>query len=430
MDSPLFEILNQLDVLGLLVLALAGLFMVYLALTSKVYALFFFLVLGASLTGSKVSLFDNLGSIIRWIAVLLLFLSSLFLKRISLSLGPLLCLGYAAFGFIFIFFSISDSWQYQKSVLLIVVAAAIPLAYGNRSWRTFRLSLFAVAIAATIFSIYNFMSLPGHLNEAVRLSGSAKGAPWFAMVLGGLLPFSLWGVWNISSRVLRLMFGAGFLLGTITLIFSGQRAGTVAGLLGAVPLILMNFRSRKTVGWTILTLIALSSLGFFLLQQSSSERKDFLVSRYERKAGTSGREAIWEEAMAEINKNPLAGRGTGAAEQIYGESFHNSWLEVWYNTGLPGLILFIAAQIYFFYRIYFLGRSHKDPEARSVLALAMGYMLGFLVLCMFESVGAGASNINVILYLFLGVLVSKKMLLESPVQRDVDSETLTEAEAA
>jgi len=424
------EILGQLDILGLLVLALAGLFMVYLAVTSKVHGLFFFLVLGASLTGSTVSLFDNLGSIMRWIAALLLVLSALLLKRINVPLGPLLFLGYVAFGFIFLFFSNSDNYQFQRGALLIVVAAAVPLAYGNQSWRTFQLSLIGTAIIATAYSAYNFASLPGHLGDATRLSGYVKGTPWFAMVLGGLLPFSLWGFWNAPSRGLRLISGTGFLLGTIMLVFSGQRAGTIAGLLGVTPLLLTNLSRRKTMGWAVLMLIVLSSLGFYFFRQSSGERMDFLLRRYDRAAGINDRDVIWGEAIAEINKNPLLGRGTGGAETFYTISFHNTWLEVWYNTGLPGLVLFVAAQIYFFRRIYLLGRSHRDPEARSILALAMGYMLGFLVLCMFESIGAGASNANIVLYLFLGVLVSKNDLLGSFAQRGGDSETASEATPA
>jgi O-antigen ligase len=412
MGIPVLEIIRQLDTLGILILASVAVFLAYLALTNKVYALFFFLVFGASFTGSTVPIFENLGSITRWVAVLLLLLSSLFLKRMTMPLGSMLFLGYVAFGFIGLLFSGSDSWQFQRTALLIAVAVAIPIAFGDRPWRTFQLTLIGIAGVATIFSIYNFTSLPAHLGEAARLSGYAKAAPWFAMVLGSLLPFSLWGFWNAPSRALRLISGAGFFFGTITLVFSGQRAGTVAGLLGVAPLLWLNLKKRKTMGWTVLILILVSLMGFFIFRQSSTERMDFLLRRYDSAAGLSNREEIWEEARAEIGRSPLLGRGTGAAERVLSYSFHNTWLEVWYNTGLPGLVLFLAAQIYFFYRVNLLRRSFKDPEAQSVLALALGFMLGFLALCIFESVGAGASNVNIVLYIFLGVFLSSRSLFE------------------
>ena len=91
-------------------------------------------------------------------------------------------------------------------------------------------------------------------------------------------------------------------------------------------------------------------------------------------------------------------------------SFHNSYLEVWFNTGILGLILFLISQFYFIYRTIYLWRISEDPEVMSVLALALGYMLGFIVVCSFESSGAGASNINLILYLFFGAVVSNNHL--------------------
>jgi hypothetical protein len=36
--------------------------------------------------------------------------------------------------------------------------------------------------------------------------------------------------------------------------------------------------------------------------------------------------------------------------------------------------------------------------------------MGFIFMSIFESIGAGASNLNMILYLFLGVLVSNPVL--------------------
>jgi len=91
---------------------------------------------------------------------------------------------------------------------------------------------------------------------------------------------------------------------------------------------------------------------------------------------------------------------------VISSSFHSTYLEIWFNAGLLGLVLFMASQACFLLRIRHLSRMATDPEIRSILALALGYMLGFIVLCVFESLGAGISNLNMILYLYVGVLVS------------------------
>jgi O-antigen ligase len=113
-----------------------------------------------------------------------------------------------------------------------------------------------------------------------------------------------------------------------------------------------------------------------------------------------------------IDENVLMGRGIGAAENALGDSFHNAYLEIWFNTGLLGLVLFLSSQFYFFYRIIIWGRVSMDPEVKAGLTLCSGYMIGFIFMCFFESTGAGASNINVLLYLFLGVMLSSPNLSE------------------
>jgi O-antigen ligase len=320
--------------------------------------------------------------------------------------------GYVFLGFVFLFRATDFNWQFQRSMLLLLVAAAIPVAYGDKSYKVFELSLIVIALAATIYGCLNFASLPSHLSEASRFSGFAKKAPAFALVLGGLLPFAFWAVWNAESKAVRIACGLGFLAGMVTLALSGQRAGTIAGVLGLLPMIIITMISKKNIRWSLALIILLFLLGMFFIQQTSTERVAFLLSRYRSESGLSNRELIWETALSEISKEPFLGQGTGSAEQVVSSSFHNAYLEVWFNTGVLGLTLFIAAQGYFLYRIFYLMRLNKDPKAQSIMALALGYMIGFLGVCLVESAGAGASNVNLILYLFLGVLVSSNALFQ------------------
>ena len=44
------------------------------------------------------------------------------------------------------------------------------------------------------------------------------------VVLGSLLPFVFWGLWNVKSKVLRVVLGLGFLSGMATLVLSGQQS--------------------------------------------------------------------------------------------------------------------------------------------------------------------------------------------------------------
>jgi O-antigen ligase len=341
-----------------------------------------------------------------------LLLSGIWFSKIEISSGLLLFWGYVFSGFICLLRAISIGWQFQRGLLLFAVAAAIPIAYSNRSYRVYRSTLVLIAVVAAVFSIVNSFSLPSQLGAASRFTGYSKGAPAYAAVLGGLLPFSFWGLWNAKGKAAKLVLALGFLSGTVALVLSGQRAGTGAGIIGLLPLVLTTTIRKKNIGWSLFLAVLLLLLSFLLMQGSSAERVSFLLRRYSLQSGLSNRDLLWRKAFSEIAKNPLLGQGIGAAEWVIQSSFHNAYLEVWFNAGLPGLVLFVASQACFLYRILRLNRLLTDPETKAVLALALGYLLGFAFLCAFESPGAGASNLNLILYVFLGVLVSGDALLK------------------
>jgi O-antigen ligase len=414
MEFSLSETLSSLNPMDLVILLIIGTVLFFISLSKRipmrVNILMFILVLSASLVGSTIPLVDTITALVRWLSLFLLLIVVGAQGRFRVPLGLLLFWGYIFLGLVFLLDAISFSWQLQKGLLLLIVAVAIPFSHSRETYRSLKLSLVLISVAATIYALLNFISLPGHINEAERFSGYSQGAASFAMVLGGFLPFTFWGLWRADNGVIRIACGSGFLFGLIALIFSGQRAGTVGGMIGLIPL-LLTFLRKKNIGRFLFIITVTFLLGYILLQHSSGNLVDFLSSRYSADAELSGREWIWSEALSEIDKNPLLGRGIGAAETVIPDSFHNAYLEIWFNTGLVGLLLFLASQFYFVYRIVYLRRISEDPENRSVLALALGYMMGFVAICMFESPAAGSSNVNLILYLFLGVLVSSNHLV-------------------
>ena len=207
-----------------------------------------------------------------------------------------------------------------------------------------------------------------------------------------------------------MVCGSGFLCGSIALIFTGQRTGTIGGMIGLIPL-LLTFVQRRNIVKFAFVIIFTVLLSYVLLQHSSEDFVNFLSVRYSPESGLSGRESIWGDASSEIAKSPLLGRGIGAAETVISDSFHNAYLEIWFNTGLAGLLLFLASLCCFTCRILYLKRICKDPEIRSILALALGYIMGFVAMSFSESIAAEASNLNLMLYLFLGGLVSNRDLI-------------------
>lgn len=406
MGFPLLEYIKQLSLVEITVLAVIMVGLLYIFLSQRTAVLMFLLVLSTALFNSTIPIASAISSIIRWLIIGLLILSGILFGRLRASIGVSFFWLYTFFGFASLLVANDLIWQLQKGGLLMAVALAIPFAYGDKDLKEFKSSLTMIALVTVIFALLNFSLLSSSLNISERFFGYGKSAPTFALVLGALLPFSFWGLWQADSKIIRLICGIGFLIGTVTLLFSAQRAGILAGFMGILPLSLSFAQEKKNFKWAFLLAVILLATGYYFLEHSSIDKLLFLQSRFSLESGFSNREAIWSFAIDRIKATPLIGRGIGAAETVFKSSFHNGYLEIWYNAGILGLFFFLCSQIYFLGRILLTSRTCRTAESKSILALALGYMAGFLLLNLFESTGAGASNLNLVLYLFLGVLVS------------------------
>jgi hypothetical protein len=138
------------------------------------------LSLSASFVGSTIPLLDNIASLMRWVSIFLLLIFGILQRRLKPSWGFLLFWGYVFFGLLFLLRANSVSWQSQRGLLLFIVALAIPLAYSNDTYKSLKRSLLAIAVAATAYSLFNFITLPTNLSESARFAGYFKGAPAFA----------------------------------------------------------------------------------------------------------------------------------------------------------------------------------------------------------------------------------------------------------
>lgn len=406
MESSFTYTISHLGVVDILFLLLVAGVTIYLAIIRQIPSLFFILILSASLVGTTIPILGNIAPVIRWLAMLVLFFVGLTRGKLDVSVGYLFFWGYVLIGLLSLFQAVLLDYQIQRSVLLIIAATLSPLVFSKREFQSFKLSLEAISVAAAIFCLINFLGLPDMLGISGRFSGLVKSAASFALTLGEMLVFTLWGIWRAKGWV-RILCSLGFITGIVTLVFSGQRTGTIGGLLALIPLYML-MQNRKTIGWSLLFTFAMFTALVLTFAFTDASRIDFLLLRFNPNYGLSGRDWVWQLATSAIYQNPIVGRGTGAAEMFFVSSFHNAYLEVWYNTGFLGLMFFVVSQLYFLYKSIEMAFGNYSLEIKAAGMLALGYMIGFLAINFFESVGAGASSVSLLLYLFLCFLASQK----------------------
>ena len=127
MESPLLVLVSRLDLLDVAILMAAGCLLIYCVLSNRLYAVMFMLVLSASLVGTTIPVIEGVASLVRWLSLLLLLFTGLLFSRVEMSVGLLLFWGYVFLGLVSMFRAISITWQFQRGLLLLLVAAAISI---------------------------------------------------------------------------------------------------------------------------------------------------------------------------------------------------------------------------------------------------------------------------------------------------------------
>ena len=133
------------------------------------------------------------------------------------------------------------------------------------------------------------------------------------------------------------------------ILLTASRAGFInIGLLVIVFILLPNQESRINVSDMIKKLVfifvgiaLISYLGYKILPQASLDR---LIS-FDEYSGGTGRTEKWEYAIDLIKQRPLFGWGWGGYSFASFGATHNTFLTIWCDAGIVGLLLFVIPLI-------------------------------------------------------------------------------------
>lgn len=169
-----------------------------------------------------------------------------------------------------------------------------------------------------------------------------------------------------SSRIIRYI---AIIITSIIILSSVKRAGLVA--LGAsliVYILVKQIVKGKSKVSVIITFIAISlAMGGGLYYLSESTDND-IIERFENISddGGSGRDILWADAYQNIHNRDigyqLVGNGYRSAQKVSVLQLptHNDFLEIWYDFGGIGLILYVVAFISLcFYTLRLIKRKSK-----------------------------------------------------------------------
>jgi O-antigen ligase len=216
---------------------------------------------------------------------------------------------------------------------------------------------------------HTFPGLPEHVFSG--LTGPFKHYNALGAYLATLLSFTVAFILQ-SSKASKKTMGLCLLLGA-SLLFSLSRGSWLAC---TSSLLFFAAVSRyKKIFWVILMILGLVMLLPII--------RDRILFTFTSPYGSSERGDIWKLAMQMISENPFLGKGIGTFMDYasaysagkYIRYAHNSYLQIWAETGLFALMSFLIFVFSLFREAIRISHKVPDPILTALLVGLFGYLV-------------------------------------------------------
>ncbi len=152
-----------------------------------------------------------------------------------------------------------------------------------------------------------------------------------------------------------------------------SKRGVIVAMIGALFLVFLIM--KKNSPKTIIAFGFVLAVGIILVYTLSNSNPvvDKFLQRFDTSDGhdvTTGRIDMWEKAFETLGGGiSLIGKGTGSTYTIWNAGMHNIYLQIYYDHGLIGLIVYLAFFIYNLQKAI----RYKDEQSLYVQFLMLIY---------------------------------------------------------
>ena len=174
-----------------------------------------------------------------------------------------------------------------------------------------------------------------------------------AQILGVGMVLAVYGFELSRWAVTKALWLGPILVMAAGIYYTKSRGGLLAMLAGLGILFMARFGLKKAIILGALTIPPML-LAFGSYQTTISTEDDSAQSRVQ----------LWSDSLQALRDNPLFGIGPGLMNEYSGQVSHNSFLQAFAETGLPGGFLFLSAYaiaIFGVLRIAPVGGHHPEP---------------------------------------------------------------------
>lgn len=261
--------------------------------------------------------------------------------------------------------------QREGILLLVMLLYVLVLSQDNVLVRNMRKALFlcsfvvlaGVLIQFTVPDAFNSFMSPilrsdcyEQLKRSYNVDGAYAGfsaytpdAAYFSSLIFGFSILNVLENRNNKSRLRKIILLILAFLSVFVVILTSKR-GLIVAMLAAIALTVMI--GKKKSPKTILAFGAIIVVGIFLVYYiaSTNTTVDLFLRRFdvsESRDITTGRTDMWLAALETFgDTNPLIGKGTGATYTIEDAGMHNIYLQIFYDHGIIGFLIYVVFFVY------------------------------------------------------------------------------------
>ena len=334
----------------------------------------------------KILLLPGLGSVARIIGVITMaaWLASVLLRG---SIRPVSRFHGVVFLFVLwqtasIFWTVDADATLARAITWVQLALLIVLIWDlittpmllTASLQAYVLGAFLSATGI----VYNY------LNATEFVYGRYSAAGQHSVNLGLILAIGMPIAWYLAiqkqqtyrfDNLLRMINFLYLPVASIGIALTGSRGAMIAAL---PTLFFILTTQEKLRPWARIVFLLVAIGGGYaamsLVPQSSFDRLGTAYTELSGGGNLTGRTLIWDDAIARIMENPILGVGSDAFRSISktGLVAHNSFLSVWVETGIVGLMLFLTVLLIALLHIFTMPRL----ERKLWLIVLMCWFLG------------------------------------------------------
>lgn len=299
--------------------------------------------------------FDKLGLAILIFSIISLF-SIIFSDYLSMSINSVSTI-FLFFILYLILMSSIDNFSFIKKIFYTLTISGVISAFLGimQSFNFTSYGLGAVFMAESI----------------IRASGFIGDANDFGVFMISLLPFIFYFYFQEESKLRKVFLAVSFLIISSAIFLSVSRSVLLAAVI-IFPILFYKKIKKKEVIFAIIILIVI------LLYLSPAILSRF--SSYTLERGVNQRVLLLKDSLYVFQHHPLSGIGYGTIRNYIYLNFvtHNAYLQIAAETGIFGLLAFLAVLFISFKNLYLAKKKYFEEKYRERFLIASSLQLALV----------------------------------------------------